>query len=122
MENTIKERMVMRVRIQDVSDRSSAIEFVGQGTWFDGKPFIVTQYKANPSIFYFFVYNEFVPEYNFFDEMNDGIDQAIWSLNPHNSIVSGTTYLYVSALDRLFIPFRPESIIENSPRFLFETR
>ncbi len=46
MENTTVQRMVMRVRIQDVSNRSSAIEYVGQGTWFDGKSFIVAQYKA----------------------------------------------------------------------------
>ena len=64
MENTTTQRMVMRVRIQDVSDKSSCIEFVGQGTWFDGKSFIVAQYKSNPTSFYFFVYDFLVPEYN----------------------------------------------------------
>ena len=58
MENTTTKRMVMRVRLSDVSDKSSAIEYVGQGTWFDGKSFVVAQYKSNPSHFYFFVYNE----------------------------------------------------------------
>ncbi len=93
MENTTTQRMVMRVRIQDVSNKSSAIEFVGQGTWFDGKSFIVAQYKSNPHNVYFFVYDSFVPASNWFDEMNAGIGNEIWHLNPDNGNYSGKTYV-----------------------------
>ena len=121
MENTTTQRMVMRVRIQDVSNRSSAIEFVGQGTWFDGKSFIVAQYKSNPTSFYFFVYDFLVPEYNYFDAMNSGIGKEIWDLNPDNGIYSGKTYVYSKMTDKLYDRYAV-SPVKNSPAFLFEVR
>jgi len=121
MENTTTQRMVMRVRLEDVSDRSSCIGYVGQGTWFDGKSFIVTQYKANPSVFYFFVYNEFVPAYNYFDEMNYGFGNKIHQLNPDNGNFSGKTYVYSSMLDKMYEPYAINPVVE-SPSFLFEIR
>ena len=121
MENTTTKRMVMRVRIQDVGNRSSAIEYVGQGTWFDGKSYIVAQYKANPSNFYFFVYNEFVPAYNYFDEMNAGIGNEIWQLNPENGNYSGKTFVYSSMLDKMYDPYAVNPVVE-SPSLLFEIR
>ena len=114
MENTITQRMVMRVRIQDVSDRSSSIEYVGQGTWFDGKPYIVTRYKSNPTSFYFFVYDFLVPEYNYFDAMNSGIGKEIWELNPDNGIYSGKTYVYSKMTDKLYDRYAV-SPVKNSP-------
>ena len=121
MENTITQRMVLRVRIQDVSDRSSSIEYVGQGTWFDGKPYIVTRYKSNPTSFYFFVYDFLVPEYNYFDAMNSGIGKEIWDLNPDNGIYSGKTYVYNTMLDKMYEPYAL-SPVSTSPAFLFEIR
>ena len=121
MENTTTKRMVMRVRLSDVSDKSSAIEYVGQGTWFDGKSFVVAQYKSNPSHFYFFVYNEFVPPYNYFDEMNSGIGNEIWQLNPDNGIYSGKTYVYNTMLDKMYEPYAL-SPVKSSPCCLFEIR
>ena len=121
MENTTTKRMVMRVRLSDVSDKSSAIEYVGQGTWFDGKSFVVAQYKSNPSHFYFFVYNEFVPPYNYFDEMNSGIGNEIWQLSPDNGNYSGKTYVYNSGLDKMYEPYAINPVL-NSPSFLFEIR
>jgi hypothetical protein len=113
--------MVMRVRLNDVSDRSSAIEYVGQGTWFDGKSYIVAQYKANPSNFYFFVYNDFVPAYNYFGEMNAGIGKEIWKLNPENGKFSGKTYVYSSMLDKMYEPYAISPVL-NSPCCIFEIR
>ena len=121
MENTTTQRMVMRVRLEDVSDRSSCIGYVGQGTWFDGKSFIVTQYKANPSSFYFFVYNDFVPDYNYFDSMNSGFGNEIYQLNPDNGNFSGKTYIYSSMLDKLYEPYAINPVVK-SPSFLFEIR
>jgi hypothetical protein len=121
MENTTVQRMVMRVRIQDVSDRSSAIEYVGQGTWFDGKPFIVTRYKSNPTNFYFFVYDSFVPEYNYFDAMNSGFGKEIHQLNPDNGYFSGKTFVYSTMLDKMYEPYSV-SPVQNSPCCLFEIR
>ena len=121
MENTTTQRMVMRVRILDVSNRSSSIEYVGQGTWFDGKPFIVAQYKSNPTNFYFFVYNDFVPEYNYFDSMNYGIGKEIWQLNPENGKYSGKTYVYSAMLDKMYEPYAV-SPVQSSPCCLFEIR
>ena len=121
MENTTTQRMVMRVRLQDVSDRSSAIEYVGQGTWFDGKSYIVAQYKSNPSNFYFFVYNDFVPAYNYFGEMNAGIGKEIWKLNPENGKFSGKTYVYSSILDKMYEPYAISPVL-NSPCCIFEIR
>ncbi len=121
MENTTLQRMVMRVRLQDVSDRSSAIEYVGQGTWFDGKSYIVAQYKSNPSNFYFFVYNDFVPAYNYFGEMNAGIGKEIWKLNPENGKFSGKTYVYSSMLDKMYEPYAISPVL-NSPCCIFEIR
>ena len=121
MENTTTQRMVMRVRLQDVSDRSSAIEYVGQGTWFDGKSYIVAQYKANPSNFYFFVYNEFVPAFNYFDEMNSGFGNEIYQLNPDNGYFSGKTYVYSSMLDKMYEPYAITPVVE-SPSFIFEMK
>ena len=119
MENTTVQRMVMRVRIQDVSNRSSAIEFVGQGTWFDGKSFIVAQYKANPTNFYFFVYDSFVPEYNYFDAMDSGIGNEIWQLNPDNGNYSGKTFIYSTMTDKMYDPYAV-SPVKSSPAFLFD--
>lgn len=121
MENTTTQRMVMRVRLQDVSNKSTAIEFVGQGTWFDGKSFIVAQYKSNPYNVYFFVYNDFVPEYNYFDAMNAGIGNEIHQLNPDNGYFSGKTYVYSKMTDKLYDPYAI-SPVQNSPAFLFETK
>ena len=121
MENTTTQRMVMRVRIDDVSDRSSCIGYVGQGTWFDGKSFIVTQYKANTSCFYFFVYNDFVPAFNYFDSMNYGIGKEIWQLNPENGNYSGKTYVYSTMLDKMYEPYAVSPVL-NSPCCLFEIR
>ena len=121
MENTTVQQMVMRVRILDVSDRSSSIEYVGQGTWFDGKPFIVTQYKSNPTNFYFFVYNDFVPDYNYFDAMNSGIGKEIWDLNPDNGHYSGTTYIYSTMTNKMYEPYAVSPVL-NSPCFLFDIR
>jgi len=36
MENTTTVRMSMTVNVKDVSNKSSCVGFVGQGTWFDG--------------------------------------------------------------------------------------
>jgi hypothetical protein len=113
--------MVMRVRLEDVSDRSSAVEYVGQGTWFDGKSYIVAQYKSNPSNFYFFVYNDFVPAYNYFGEMNAGIGKEIWKLNPENGKFSGKTYVYSSMLDKMYEPYAISPVL-NSPCCIFEIR
>ena len=121
MENTTTQRMVMRVRLQDVSDRSTAIEYVGQGTWFDGRPYIVTQYKSNPTNFYFFVYDFLVPEYNYFDAMNSGIGKEIWDLNPDNGIYSGQTFVFNTMLDKMYEPYA-FSAVKNSPCCLFEIR
>jgi len=121
MENTTVQRMVMRVRIQDVSDRSSAIEYVGQGTWFDGKSFIVTRYKSNPTNFYFFVYDSFVPEYNYFDAMNSGFGKEIHQLNPDNGYFSGKTFVYSTMLDKMYEPYAV-SPVKGSPCCLFEVR
>ena len=110
MENTTTKRMVMRVRLQDVSDRSTAIEYVGQGTWFDGKSYIVTRYKSNPTNFYFFVYDFLVPEYNYFDAMNSGI-----------GIYSGKTYVYNTMLDKMYEPYAL-SPVKSSPCCLFEIK
>ena len=89
MENTTTQRMVMRVRLQDVSDRSTAIEYVGQGTWFD--------------------------------EMNAGIGNEIWHLNPDNGNYSGKTYVYSKMTDKLYDPYAI-SPVKSSPAFLFEIR
>ena len=121
MENTTAQRMVMRVRLDDVSDRSSAIAYVGQGTWFDGKSFIVAQYKSNPSNFYFFVYNDFVPAYNYFDEMNAGIGNEIWQLNPDNGNYSGKTYVYSLMTGKLYEPYAINPAL-NSPAFIFDMK
>ena len=121
MENTTTKRDVMRVRIQDVSNRSSAIEYVGQGTWFGGKSFIVTQYKNNTSCYYFFVYNDFVPEYNYFDEMNAGFGKEIYELNPDNGNFSGKTYVYSTTLDKMSEPDAITPVL-NSPAFIFEIK
>ena len=121
MENTTTQRMVLRVRIQDVGNRSSAIEYVGQGTWFDGKSFIVAQYKSNPTYFYFFVYNDFVPEYNYFDAMNSGIGKEIWDLNPESGNYSGQTFVYSTMLDKMYEPYSV-SPVQSSPCCLFEVR
>ena len=111
----------MRVRIQDVSNRSSCIEYVGQGTWFDGRPYIVTQYKSNPTNFYFFVYNDFVPDYNNFDAMNYGIGKEIWKLNPENGNYSGQTFIYSTMLDKMYEPYAVNPV-QSSPCCLFEIR
>jgi hypothetical protein len=123
MENTTTVRMSMTVNVKDVSKKSSCIGFVGQGTWFDGKPFIVTQYQASPSYWYFFVYNDFVPQENFFNGF-DGIysyGKEIWHLNPDNGYFSGIVYLYSAMTETLYIPYsisQPKK--ETSPTFLFE--
>ena len=111
----------MTVKVEDVGGISSCIGFVGQGIWFDGKSFIVTQYKANPSCFYFFVYNEFVPAFNYFDEMNSGFGNEIHQLNPDNGYFSGKTYVYSSMLDKMYEPYAITPVVE-SPSFLFEMR
>lgn len=121
MENTTKQRMVMRVRLEDVSDRSSCIAYVGQGTWFDGKHFIVTQYKANPSVYYFFVYNDQIP-YNYFGDFKGSYGKEIWTANPDNGEMAGTTYIYSPSLDRLYKPFSPNPNWDNSPAFIFEMK
>ena len=121
MENTTTQRLVMRVRIDDVSNRSSAIAYVGQGTWFDGKSFIVTQYKNNTSCFYFFVYNYFVPAYNYFDGLNSGFGKEIHELNPDNGNFSGKTYVYSTMLDKMHDPHAITPVL-NSPCFLFEIK
>ena len=123
MENTTKVRMSMTVHVEDVSDKSSCIGYVGQGTWFDGKAFIVTQYKANPAYWYFFVYNSFVPQDNFFANFSNiySYGNEIWHLNPDNGNFSGTVYLFSTMTDTLYIPFsisQPNK--ETSPTFLFE--
>ena len=82
---------------------------------------IVTQYKANPSCFYFFVYNDFVPDYNYFDSMNSGFGNEIHQLNPDNGNFSGKTYIYSSMLDKMFEPYAITPVVE-SPTFLFEIR
>lgn len=123
MENTTTVRMSMTVQVKDVSKKSSYIGFVGQGTWFDGKSFIVTQYQANPTCWYFFVYNDFVPQENFFNGF-DGVysyGNEIWNLNPDNGHFSGIVYLYSTMTDTLYIPYsisQPKR--ETSPTFLFE--
>jgi hypothetical protein len=115
--------MSMTVQVKDVSKKSSCIGFVGQGTWFDGKSFIVTQYKANPAYWYFFVYNDFVPQENFFKGF-EGVysyGNEIWHLNPDNGHFSGIVYLFSAMTDTLYIPFsisQPNK--ETSPTFLFE--
>lgn len=111
----------MRVRIKDVSDRSSAIEYVGQGTWFDGKSFIVARYKDNPTNFYFFVYDSFVPAYNYFGMMDNGFGNEIRNLNPEYGQFSGKTYCYNSMLDELYQPYS-FSQSDKSPAFIFEIR
>jgi hypothetical protein len=121
MENTITQQMVMRIRLSDVSDRSSAIEYVGQGTWFDGKSFIVAQYKSNPTNFYFFVYDSFVPEYNYFDAMDSGIGNEIWQLNPDNGNYSGKTYTYSTMSNKMYEPYAISPVL-SSPCLLFEIR
>jgi hypothetical protein len=123
MENTAKVRMSMTVHVEDVSDKSSCIGYVGQGTWFDGKAFIVTQYKANPAYWYFFVYNDFVPQENFFANFSNiySYGNEIWHLNPDNGHFSGIVYLFSAMTDTLYIPFsisQPNK--ETSPTFLFE--
>jgi len=123
MENTTTVRMSMTVQVEDVSDKSSCIGYVGQGTWFDGKAFIVTQYKANPAYWYFFVYNDFIPQENFFKGF-EGVysyGNEIWHLNPDNGHFSGIVYLFSAMTDTLYIPFsisQPNK--ETSPTFLFE--
>jgi hypothetical protein len=122
MENTTV-RMSMTVQVEDVGGISSCIGFVGQGIWFDGKSFIVTQYKANPAYWYFFVYNDFTPEANYFHELpvDFSIGNEIWHLNPDNGQVPGTVYLFSTMTDTLYIPFsisQPKK--ETSPTFLFE--
>jgi len=120
MENTTTVRMSMTVNIKDVSDKSSCIGFVGQGTWFDGKSFIVTQYKANPTCWYFFVYDVFAPAENYFDGVNS-FGNEIWHLNPDNGEMCGKTYLYSTMTDRLYGPFAiSQPTKEKSPTFLFE--
>jgi hypothetical protein len=123
MENTTKVRMSMTVHVEDVSDKSSCIGYVGQGTWFDGKAFIVTQYKANPAYWYFFVYNSFVPQDNFFANFSNiySYGNEIWHLNPDNGNFSGTVYLFSTMTDTLYIPFSiSQPSKETSPTFLFE--
>jgi hypothetical protein len=123
MENTTKVRMSMTVHVEDVSDKSSCIGYVGQGTWFDGKAFIVTQYKANPACWYFFVYNSFVPQDNFFANFSNiySYGNEIWHLNPDNGNFSGTVYLFSTMTDTLYIPFSiSQPSKETSPTFLFE--
>jgi hypothetical protein len=123
MKNTTKVRMSMTVHVEDVSDKSSCIGYVGQGTWFDGKAFIVTQYKANPAYWYFFVYNDFVPQENFFANFSNiySYGKEIWHLNPDNGHFSGIVYLFSAMTDTLYIPFsisQPNK--ETSPTFFFE--
>ena len=113
----------MTVHVEDVSDKSSCIGYVGQGTWFDGKAFIVTQYKANPACWYFFVYNSFVPQDNFFANFSNiySYGNEIWHLNPDNGNFSGTVYLFSTMTDTLYIPFSiSQPSKETSPTFLFE--
>ena len=117
MENTTTVRMSMTVSVKDVSNLSSCIGFVGQGTWFDGKSFIVTQYKANPTYWYFFVYNSFTPEENYFEGVGS-YGNEIWHLNPDNGEMVGKTYLYCTMVDRLYVPHELDA--DKSPSFLFE--
>ena len=123
MENTTTVRMSMTVHVEDVSDKSSCIGYVGQGTWFDGKAFVVTQYKASPAYWYFFVYNDFVPQDNFFANFSNiySYGNEIWHLNPDNGNFSGTVYLFSTMTDTLYIPFSiSQPSKETSPTFLFE--
>jgi hypothetical protein len=120
MENTITQQMLMRVRLSDVSDRSSAIEYVGQGTWFDGKSFVCARYKST-SNFYFFVYDDFVPAFNYFDEMDSNIGNEIWNLNPNSGKYQGKIYIYDTMLNKLIQPYSI-SQESNSPVFIFEIR
>ena len=120
MENTTTVRMSMTVNVKDVSNKSSCVGFVGQGTWFDGKSFIVTQYKANPTCWYFFVYDVFAPEENYFDGVGS-FGNEIWHLNPDNGEMCGKTYLYSSMLDKMYEPYAITPVVE-SPSFLFEMR
>jgi len=120
MENTTTVRMSMVVNVKDVSDNSSCIGFVGQGTWFDGKSFIVTQYKENPTCWYFFVYDIFIlTEENYFEGVTS-YGNEIWHLNPDNGGMCGKTYLYSTMTDRLYVPFGiSQPTKETSPTFLF---
>ena len=92
-----------------------------QSTWFDGKSYIVAQYKSNLSNFYFFVYDSFVPEYNYFGEMNKGFGQEILNLNPENGHFSGKTYVYNTMTQNLYSPYAISPIIK-SPVFRFEMK
>ena len=119
MENTTTVRMSMTVNVKDVSNNSSCIGFVGQGTWFDGKSFIVTQYKANPTCWYFFVYDIFIlTEENYFEGVTS-YGNEIWHLNPDNGEMCGKTYLYSPMTDRLYVPYGISQPKEKSPSFLF---
>jgi hypothetical protein len=124
MENTTIQRMEMTVKIQDVSHKSSYVGYIGFGTWFDGKPFMVAQYQSNPTKWYFFVYDVITVDERWFQSSSDTFSygRQISELNPANGLVSGSTFTYNSANDTMEQRLGTSEwlVACNPPSFLFE--
>ena len=124
MENTTIQRMEMTVKIQDVSHKSSCVGYIGFGTWFDGKSFMVVQYQSNPTKWYFFVYDVDTVDERWFENPSETFSygRMISELNPANGLVSGSTFTYNSARDTMEqrLGTSQWQLACNPPSFLFE--
>jgi hypothetical protein len=124
MENTTIQRMEMTVKIQDVSHKSSCVGYIGFGTWFDGKSFMVAQYQSNPTKWYFFVYDVLTVDERLFENPAETFSygRQISELNPANGLVCGSTFTYNSAKDTMEqrLGTSQWQLACNPPSFLFE--
>jgi hypothetical protein len=125
MENTTTERMMMTVNVKDVSDKSSCIGYIGFGTWFDGKDFMVAQYQANPTQWYFFVYDNLQNPESLIHGHLEGFSYGneVWQMNPINGNFYGTTFIYNSQQDKMLYQKQKFDFyheVKTPPSFLFE--
>ena len=124
MENTTIQRMAMTVKIQDVSHKSSCVGFIGFGTWFDGKSFMVAQYQSNPTKWYFFVYDVITVDERWFESSSENFSygRQVSELNPSNGLVFGSTFTYDSVRDTMEQRLGTSgwTLACNPPSFLFE--
>ena len=124
MENATIERMMMTVNVKDVSDKSSCIGFIGFGIWFNGKDFMVAQYKSSPTKWYFFVYDAMNIDERLIENADDNFSygQRVSELAPSNGHVNGSTFIYDSATDTMLHKIGTDWWCTecNSPSFLFE--
>ena len=105
MENTTTHRMTMTVKIKDVSEKSSCIKHIGFGTWFNGKHYMVAQYKANPTQWYFFVYDTLQNPETLICGHLEGFSygREVWQMNPMNNYFYGVLFVYNSENDMMLL-------------------